>query len=289
MPNDMPVIFEKKNTHIQSFTKCVKRGFAFVFSELLRLVAAITHPKVKQSRFQYRHCQFKSGGFTLLELLVVLTLLALVAGASVIALDGVDEDVAPQLAKSEMVEISKAIRQFKQDNLTYPPQPDNLPDYPANHPADFSPLFTCPYDDGVPPIEPACEYNPDTSRGWRGPYLAKQGTGFVDFAGLASPLENGIKIYAKSDPFKQYGAATTINWHQCGDYANANPADDDAVCVATAEGWGNPYLLIDLDGAQPRIVSMGSDGKYGGVYLIDPCLPNTADPAGKDDLVLCLK
>jgi hypothetical protein len=84
---------------------------------------------------------------------------------------------------------------------------------------------------------------------------------------------------------------SVLAWRACAD----------ATCDER-EKYGSPYLLFDLDGAHPRIVSMGADGKYGGVNKTIPdttapdvCLPSTKNldgtknDTGLDDLVLCLK
>jgi prepilin-type N-terminal cleavage/methylation domain-containing protein len=259
----MPVTFQKKYNHRQSLPKLAARASADVFSELLR----------KKSSPIHRHCQFKSGGFTLLELLVVVALMAMVAGAAVLALENTSDDAAIPIARSEMVEISKALRQFKRDTGAYP-----LP----SHPADFSTLIS-----NVLPLG-LTNWNIDTGRGWRGPYLTRQGDGYLEVSGFTN-LVNGSKVHGKSDSFRQHRSASTINWHVCSDYNNVNPVDDDAVCVKPVEDWGRPYLLIDLnDIDKARVVSMGPDGNYGDVAS-DVCLPNTTVKEGEDDLVLCLK
>ncbi|NOU41070.1 MAG: prepilin-type N-terminal cleavage/methylation domain-containing protein [Methylotenera sp.] len=270
MFNKKPLTFQKKFDQLRALPSLPARALCHVFFELLAKVkCSVSH------NYLHRHTLNRSGGFTLLELLVVVTLMAIVAGTAMISLDGVDEHAATQIAKSEMVEISKAIRQFKRDTGVYPT---------PSHPADFSALFSCPAYFSAE----QCVFNVDTARGWRGPYMTKQGDGYVDL--VAFPLlVDAATIHAKADAFQQYDSIASIVWHTCNNYAT---------CPEPLNSVGRPYLLFDFidDALTPaineadfaRVVSMGADGKYGGVGA-DACLPNNAHADGKDDFVLCLK
>ncbi len=270
MLDNKSVTFQKKFDQLRALPSRSARALCHVFFELL---VKTSHASL--SHHPYRHAITRSGGFTLLELLVVITLMAIVAGTAMISLDGVDEHAATQIAQSEMAEISKAIKQFKRDTGGYPE---------PSHPADFSALYTCPASFSAE----QCTFNIDTARGWRGPYLTKQGDGYLDLAAFPQ-LADGTNIHAKADAFQQYYGVASIVWHLCSIYAN---------CPEPLNNMGRPYLLFDFidDALTPvineadvaRIVSMGADGKYGGAAA-DACLPNTANDDGKDDLVLCLK
>ncbi|MDO9282576.1 MAG: prepilin-type N-terminal cleavage/methylation domain-containing protein [Methylotenera sp.] len=300
----MKMITEKKHGQNKSRVLTPLRCIAHFFSELLCLALVAMPLKNCIAKTQYR----RHGGFTLLELLVTLTLLALVAGASVMALDGVDDDAKPQIVQNEMFEISKAISRFRKDTGYYPPQ---------DHPADFSALFSseCPFL-AQPALVHLCTKNPDTGRFWRGPYLASQGIAYLDIGyhddagvvaattdapdyalaldGTGSPVVGALmkNIQAKADLYERVPAGSYLAWHSCNAYNNyLLPAiPNDADCEAVLAKYGRPYLLFDLnDNNKARLVSMGADGEYGGVNAANVCLPNVATSAGKDDLVLCLK
>lgn len=226
-----------------------------------------------------RQCRVR--GFTLVELLAVIALISVIAAGASLALGGVREDAQAQLAQVEMLEIKKALQQFKRDVGYYPK---------TEHPADFGPLMINEDadNDGDPDYRP---WNPDTARGWRGPYLTREGNGYVDIGndlkadGDGKPSEGTIeRHYAAADPFLSMPDGNYFIWRPCAN-------ESSAACDPYTE-YGRPYYLFDLDQpARARIVSSGPDGVYGGVnadaHLV--CYPNADSPGGKDDIVLCLQ
>lgn len=240
-----------------------------------------------------RKRQFHSG-FTLLELLVVVALIAAIVGAVLMSLENVEEGARNPVAQTELIEISKAIRMYRRDNREYPPQ---------THPADFYALLTCPYT----ATPEKCSVDPDTGRGWNGPYLQKLGFAYLDIGfhddgtgkvatttgadnalaldGTGIPTVGTLKthVMGKGDTFKHSPAGNFLVWHTCNDYNNFAPPDDPD-CSLALSSWGRPYLLFDLEGTYPRIVSMGPNGVYDGMNAA----PDTCTPKN-DDLVLCLK
>lgn len=149
-------------------------------------------------------------GFTMLEMLVVISLLAAVAFVATTGFKDVASNTEQKLVRAEMNEIATAIRRFKQDTGYYPGEgpfgleedgglgavtparvkscvgftPTQL-DLWFHSPANFYQLTTT-----VSPLptvsteeedtHPLAEWIPETGRGWRGPYLAGCRDGYVD-------------------------------------------------------------------------------------------------------------
>jgi prepilin-type N-terminal cleavage/methylation domain-containing protein len=230
-----------------------------------------------------------AAGFSLLEMLVVITILAAVAFIAGGALSGVREQANDQLVRTEMQEIAEAIRQFRQDTGYYPKTgPFNLDTAPGGavtdailavgfphsgssaaerqnwfySPANFYQLYTraSPLAGTGHQLE---NWDPETGRGWRGPYLKGFAEGYLDIGdginngtpdgnpggdplGGANTIED---VEGIADPFEHRPVAGLLDW-------SADPG------VVEREWWGRPYLLFDLD-SKPRLISMGPDGQYG--------------------------
>lgn len=93
-------------------------------------------------------------GFTLLELLVVVSLMAVLATAALIANEGVNDRAEEDATRYEMAELRKALLQFRRDV--------------GHFPATLNFLVNCQVADDA-----ACiTWNPDTHRGWNGPYVS---------------------------------------------------------------------------------------------------------------------
>src|SRR5690606_9574612 len=110
--------------------------------------------------------------------------------------------------KNEMLEIKKAIRQFKLD----------IGDYPAGlHPADFAELTSKALPAGL------SAWNPDMARGWRGPYLSSDGNGLVDVGkdllddGTGSITSGDLEenLLGVADPFVHGPAGNYLVWRDC--------------------------------------------------------------------------
>ena len=216
-------------------------------------------------------------GFTLLEMLVVMTVLAALGGAVLVATGNLREGALRQAAQMEMQKIKQALLQYRLDRGAF--------HAPAS-PADFDALYT----QGAQPVWDAA-----TARGWRGPYLTALGEGLVDIgdnlqsngSGSPSVIDVAPRIEQRgvADPFVALAVAN-------GGYVPCDAGAPDNNCLLdwrTLSGnprhsrWGRPYLLFDLDDpARARLVGMGPDGRYDGVNGTDVCAPNN------DDLVLCL-
>ncbi len=228
----------------------------FVLSGMLRSVAwrdvAIVRSKTMKSGSQ--------AGFTLLELLAVIALMAVVAGTAVLAYEGVQDQGRHDATRFEIAEIRNALLQFRRDSGSndLPGQGAYVCEDPANpgkinpdlanlpseagstdaaklawceSPANFWMLFADPSGSG---------WNPDTRRGWHGPYLQRK-SALMSYAGV------------------------------------------DNLWVITDAYQAN-YLMLDLDDAdKARLVSLGPD------KTDNNPTPGTCQLAGGgDDTVLCL-
>ncbi len=106
----------------------------------------------------------KQQGFTLLELLVVVSVLATLAGITAVAMDGYEQDAQEQLVQTEMKRIASAIYRFKEDTGYFPKEgvfPDNTNNY------DLSWLFDSPVSGGLQVLP----WDVNSGRGWNGPYI----------------------------------------------------------------------------------------------------------------------
>ncbi|MCP5078096.1 MAG: prepilin-type N-terminal cleavage/methylation domain-containing protein, partial [Psychromonas sp.] len=133
----------------------------------------------------------KQSGLSLLELLVVVSILAAIAGIGVQVYGDTDQQVQVKLSSVELQVVANAVRRFKQDTGYYPKSGpfdlkqlprigevslDTLPDYVLgpvakkiawfDSPANLSQLITAPVDMNNNPIMP---WNVETGKGWRGP------------------------------------------------------------------------------------------------------------------------
>ncbi len=70
----------------------------------------------------------KQGGFTLLELLVVITLLALLSVGALVAYDGVGDNASSTAAANNMQTVDRTIRQYQAVTGNFPNQWDSLAD-----------------------------------------------------------------------------------------------------------------------------------------------------------------
>lgn len=282
-------------------------------------------------------------GFTLLELLVVC---AILASLSVVAVGGytkVLDESNDRLVRTEMQEIAKAIRQFKADTGYYPKTgpfalklddgnvPDSgMPGYIGSSSASlsddekrrwfYSPanLYQLTY--ATSPLAGSGHqletWDPETGRGWRGPYLKGFQDMYVDIGDDINGTSTGTDpTYASgddsedplcgndipdvmgiADPFDHSpeddgGSAvdnTMLDWsmHRRRLSGESTDPTDSDYYPGRENGlrskWGRPYLVFDWDqDTGPKIISMGPNGIYDeGVY----------DPGNKkDDIVLIVK
>jgi prepilin-type N-terminal cleavage/methylation domain-containing protein len=250
-----------------------------------------------QNRKQNIHDQ---RGFTLLELLVVVSILAAVAFVATGTFNGASEKANDGIVRAEMQAIVKAIRQFKQDTGYYPKtgpfgldadggeiDADDLDDHygaPSAQqtkwfysPANFYQLLSSrsPLELNGDEITDSNEHqlthwNPETGRGWRGPYLHGHNDGRLyigddinDTNTDGNPngdpmLGNQIaQIRGMADPFEQKRYDSDLVFWE---YLTRDKARN--TFWQPYNHKGRPYLLFDVT-TSPWIVSSGSDGEYG--------------------------
>ncbi len=264
------------------------------------------------------YCQ---AGFTLLELLIVISLLGLISGMAILSLNDVSEQSRADATQFEMAEIRKALLQFRRDSGSrdFPGQgvydcdddptpnvatttlnPAIIAQLPSHvtalateaekvawckHPANFWMLFQNPLANG---------WNADTKRGWNGPYLQRK-SGYLDIGDdltpdalgspiLGTPIEN---IWGIADPnikpfMTELDGDEHLAWRTTLTQINAH------------DSHGRPYLLFGMDTDastatdDDRIVSLSENGDYDGIG-IEPCLsPLDPDTSEAMDSVLCL-
>lgn len=247
-------------------------------------------------------------GFSLLELLTVVSILATVSAIGVTAYHNVLEESDDRLVLVEMKEIADAIRQFKQDTGYYPKEGPFAVDGSGagqvtlgsfagfagaddaaktrwfNSPANLIQLFVRPVFVTDSPVEFLTEWDAETGRGWRGPYLRDFNDGYVDIGSQVNEIQLGIggdplvvnsvlpaipDVFAIADPYghndeEVSGASvvddTLLDWNpkHRDSVGNRNEADD-------RERWGRPYLyfLHDPDGNDEiSLISMGPNGFF---------------------------
>lgn len=268
-------------------------------SNPIRLLGNTAHNR--QHSIFSSHPKKNMAGFTLLELLAVITLLAILATGALVAFDGVDDEARYSLTQFEIEEIRKALLQFRHDSGSkfFPKQgiydcdddpegdsntpnpelnfPNHISSYSQSekvdwckHPANFWMLFENPLKEN--------DWKPDTKRGWNGPYLRRKDkyleigdikymavSTIVNVWGIADSFET--RQYRPDKPDKDRG----IYWY------------DDTVSAIPFELYGNPYLAFELNVPDAaRVMSTGPNGINESAGLIDPC------DSGGDDIVLCL-
>jgi len=225
----------------------------------------------------------KSRGFTILELMMVVAILAAVSGAIIFSQGETLDDTNQRLAIVEMQAIKNALLRFKADIGRFP--------VTTKGPADFSALYEKPSGE--------TDWNINTARGWRGPYLTRNGEGLVDISddlvssGTGNPAVISStwreEVQSVADPFINWPAKDSAH-RPC---SNAD-ADDDCLLDWRSQTddprharWGRPYLLFELEiPDRARLMSMGPNGRYESASCAG--LDCASCSPGGDDILLCL-
>lgn len=206
--------------------------------------------------------------FTLLELVIVMGVLTAVAGSAVMMIGPAEEQARNQMSQVELARIRDAIRQFHTDTGYLPKQgpfaltsdAGSVP-VPAEgatwfyHPANLEQLYSNPLAGTGHALE---NWDPDTKRGWRGPYLSAFGEGFVDIGddllpdGSGDPTQGNVlaEVRAVADPFIAAASGSFFVWR-------FNSGD------TPTSSWGRPYLLVDAaNDATARVIGLGANRRY---------------------------
>jgi prepilin-type N-terminal cleavage/methylation domain-containing protein len=176
-------------------------------------------------------------GFTLVELLVVITLVALLALGVMMSLDGMQDDARLKITQSEMAELRKALLQFKSDVGHFPGATDEVP--PGEDEAllmlglchdDLSGVARY-YDEGCTP------FDIDSKRGWRGPYaLLEPPADNTSNRGFFDGWGNAYRLYDLDSDARGAGIARIVSFGPDGrDGAGGNTNEASAACVPVAD------------------------------------------------------
>ncbi|MDR1728113.1 MAG: type II secretion system GspH family protein [Acidobacteriota bacterium] len=240
-------------------------------------------------------------GFSLLELLVVASILVATSVIAAATFGGIRRHTDGRLAHAEMQEIAAAIRRFKQDTGYYPKTGPfdletnggnvplaALPSYAGTtdaekeawfySPANFwqlittqSPLIDPGSEEGGHPL---AKWAPATGRGWRGPYLSGHRDGYLTIgAGVNSSAPSPAQGERTGDPgagdkiHDVAGIADPFEHSGVGGFLEWSSREwggrgEGAAPPASHPVWGRPYLVFGWDAAHPTLVSMGPNGDY---------------------------
>jgi len=214
-------------------------------------------------------------GFTLLELLTVVAIMAIISGMSLMSHRETQNFSNDQAVLSEMRQLQQAVIYFLKDQNTYT----------ADSPADIDFLLLKNSNEN---------WNPDYRKGWRGPYIK----GFdisIPYVSIADNTNTGLEMTGNGSPdsgtvIRVHAKPDTYSKSSKGNYFVWGKLDADISENNNPEipRLGRPYLFFDLvtygtAQSKARIVSMGADGIYEFPLDCDPSETDNTDP----DFCLC--
>lgn len=206
-----------------------------------------------------RSCLPQQSGFTLIEMLVVLSVVAAVAGIGIQSLGQVRASSQTALVHSEINQIAKAIQRFRADTGYWPKEGPFSSDVNGDvtHPASFAQLFWAP-NDGTNDILP---FDKVSGTGWNGPYLRELDAAQVTVGNNITATGGGnpaagtaSAIIGIGDPFERAADGSYFIWQ--------NGAGVELASL------GRPFLYFfdpatSITGCQvPCLISLGPDGTY---------------------------
>lgn len=205
----------------------------------------------------------QQSGFTLLELLVVLSILVAVASIGIAVYPSVDDTQRENLARVEISELAQGIKTFHQDTGFWPGAVD------LDEDGDFD-EHNAPFDWTILINDTYYNWNVESKTGWRGPYLSR-------------PLDN-VEL--------RDGASILLNGFNSGITGDVGPSK-----IGLQDPFNTPYLLLLINN-RSVIVSAGINRLFdelGGnglsnVYLDEMSFYQNLceNNFTSDDLVVCL-
>ncbi|MCQ8103306.1 type II secretion system GspH family protein [Methylomonas sp. SURF-2] len=209
--------------------------------------------KMKQLKLQARQA-----GFTLLELLVVITLIAALAVGALIAYDGVGDKAQAAAAADANVKIDNAIRQYKAVTNSYPNQWDSLVSSQGASLISALP-FQLTNNSGNAPLKVAPWAIPVAAKANIARSLANAGINEIQYWKVADAAQNSpgiIPNLAHNESFNRLNAEELEHW----DYENAAMDDDLDFIAVVPSGFGNPGTVDQCQangGAIPTTAAFG--------------------------------
>ena len=209
--------------------------------------------------------QSRYAGFSLLELLVVLSLLVAIAGIGVGVYDGIEEDELNALTRVELQRLASAVSRFHQDTGYWPRQGGicldaskrSVPcDWNHNGIFDWRVLITGT-DDSDHKIRP---WNTLTQTGWRGPYLGNK---------LLSntPVKSGKRYLATGFDSGKTGDYESDQRFRMDDLFALRYADDEKRIMDSVADQ-RAYALLSLN-QRNVIIAAGPNGIHDSLPLPD--------------------
>lgn len=212
----------------------------------------------------------RSRSFTLLELLVVVGIMATVAGALAVSLSGATDQAREDMTLRELAELKRAVLQFRADTGFFPRRGpfdlDTRPNGAVPTPAEGAAWFDSPanlsqlLENPLPATHALRAWDASRRRGWRGPYLARNAAREVEVRVTAGADLSGAlladAVPAAADRFLHSvlpGDGELFRW-------------TDPVGQLSSAGVPRPrpyLLLIDAaDETNSRIVGLGPNGVF---------------------------
>ncbi|MDR1889599.1 MAG: prepilin-type N-terminal cleavage/methylation domain-containing protein [Zoogloeaceae bacterium] len=251
-----------------------------------------------------------NSGFTLLELLLVCVLLAAISMLAFGAYANVDRQAENELAKTQALTLASALKRFHDDTGYWPGEGpfrgveeggcdaasvasgnggaiDLATDW-VNSPANMSLLFERPQLCEKHPLAALKTWEPDTGRGWRGPYLPLLHRRLVDAAAWDDNTMDWLSnstVVVKNMP--AFGAGPAFAPDGAFWRWRSLPDGSDSYDRSRHEfrEHARPLLFL-LD--PPRVVYWGADGEYDGTVAVDDSDKNERCAGRGDDWVACL-
>jgi len=192
--------------------------------------------------------------------------MASLAGVVAVSAGSVEDKVALDLARSEMVAVKRAILRFKEDTGHFPrsgpfalvtgggsvPVPVEGEAW-SGSPANLVQLLENPL---AGTGHPLAAWDPERRRGWRGPYVTRDGEGVVSIGADLTPSGGSptsgallLDVPGVADPLAAPPVGAYLAWR-------SRPGG------APHARHGRPYVALEIGLADARLVGFGANGIY---------------------------